>query len=123
MSTGDRSFPLTTACDDLQAQLEAGDRSVRHLDEDLVVLLAALTPTDPHPATLADLQRHLSDLRQNMHEQRTALREVRAAARSLCASVARARETMKALHEENDERERTTADQRDAQTTNRERAD
>jgi predicted nuclease with TOPRIM domain len=101
MSEGDRAAPLTTACDDLQAQLEAGDRTFRHLTEDLGFVSAALRDAALRVETFADLQRHIQDLRGNMREQRAALREVRRAARKLCDSVTQAREQMLALADEN----------------------
>jgi chromosome segregation ATPase len=100
MREADRAAALTTACDDLQAQLEAGDRTARHLDRDVNALTEAVQVARVHTETLADLQRHLHDLRANMREERLALSEVRKAARTLCASVARARETMTTLAQE-----------------------
>jgi predicted nuclease with TOPRIM domain len=100
MSDSDRSIALTTACDDLQAQLEAGDRSVRHIDDDLTLLREALHTAVTQVSTLTDLQRHIADLRANMAEQRTALREVRRAATKLCATVSQAREQMETLADE-----------------------
>jgi predicted nuclease with TOPRIM domain len=100
MSEGERSIALTTACDDLQAQLEAGDRNVRHIDHDLTMLRDALRVTVVHTETLADLQRHIGDLRANLREQRFALREVRRAATTLCATVAQTREEMESLADE-----------------------
>jgi hypothetical protein len=112
MTSGDRSALLTTACDDLQAQLEAGDRSARHLDEDLVLLAATAGSTATSNAnTLAALQRHLNELRRNMREQRVALREVRAAGHALCASMARTRDSMKALKDQNDALQCQTGDE------------
>jgi chromosome segregation ATPase len=100
MSDGERSIALTTACDDLQAQLEAGDRNVRHIDHDLTMLRDALRVTVVQTETLAALQRHIGDLRANMREQRFALREVRRAATTLCATIAQTREEMESLADE-----------------------
>jgi predicted nucleic acid-binding Zn-ribbon protein len=97
MSEGDRSIALTTACDDLQAQLEAGDRSFRRLDNDVSCLGEALRSAANHTETIASLLRHLNELRGNMREQRSALREVRKAAAKLCTTVAEARDTMTTL--------------------------
>jgi hypothetical protein len=97
VSDSERSIALTTACDDLQAQLEAGDRSVRHIDHDLTMLRDALRVTVVQTDTLIDLQRHIADLRANMREQRSALREVRRAASKLCATVAQTRDEMESL--------------------------
>jgi hypothetical protein len=125
MTAGDRSVLLTTACDDLQAQLEAGDRSARHLDEDLVLLAATAGSTATSNAnTLAALQQHLNELRRNMREQRVALREVRAAAHAVCGSMARARDTMKALKDQNDALQGQTGDEeRSREATTRDLAD
>jgi chromosome segregation ATPase len=109
MSEVDRAAALRTACDDLQAQLEAGDRTARHLDRDLNALTDAVQIARVHTETLADLQRHIGDLRANMREERAALSEVRKAARTLCASVARARETMTAFAHEKQVLEATQA--------------
>jgi predicted nucleic acid-binding Zn-ribbon protein len=88
MSDSERSIALTTACDDLQAQVEAGDRSVRHIDRDLTLLRDALRATVAQTETLGALQRHIGDLQRNMREQRSALREVRREATKLCAAMA-----------------------------------
>jgi predicted nucleic acid-binding Zn-ribbon protein len=109
MSEGDRSFALATACDDLQAQLEAGDRSVRQLDRDIARLRDAVRAAVIQSETLSSLQRHLTDLRANMAEQRSALREVRRAARTLCETVAQARGRMTAIADEKDALERRHA--------------
>ena len=100
MSDSNRSLALTTACDDLQAQIEAGDRSFRRIDDDLTRLRDALHVTVTQAETLTHLQRHLADLRGNMREQRSALREVRRAAVKLCATIAQARVRMETLLEE-----------------------
>jgi hypothetical protein len=100
MSVGVRSEALATACDDLQAQLEAGDRSMRHLDHDVLLLDEALQAAFVHADRMGNLQLHMRELRANMREQREALREVRRAAHLLCDSVARARERLTSLVEE-----------------------
>ena len=99
VNDGERSA-LTTACDDLQAQLEAGDRSMRHLDQDLSSLHEALQAAFVHAEKIGDLQRHMRELRANMREQRQALGEVRRAARALCASMTRTRESVASLVDE-----------------------
>jgi predicted nucleic acid-binding Zn-ribbon protein len=109
MSEADRSFALATACQDLQAQLEAGDRSLRHVDHDLTLLREALHAAVTHTATLTDLQQHLNELRGTMREQRSALREVRRAAAKLCATIAQARETMTMLADQKEALEQTHA--------------
>lgn len=109
MSDSDRSQALNTACDDLQAQLEAGDRSFRHLDHDLLLLREALRTAASHTHTLNDLYRHLAELRGNMREQRTALREVRSAAIKLSATIAQARASMELLADEKQALEQTHA--------------
>jgi chromosome segregation ATPase len=109
MSASDRSVLLTTACDDLQAQLEASDRSFRHIDHDLTALRETLRATVVHSDTLARLQQHLADLRGNMREQRSALREVRSAATKLCATVVQARNEMATLAEDKHALESTHA--------------
>ena len=109
MGDSDHSVALTTACDDLQAQLEAGDRSLRHLDHDLALLKDVLQTAFVHAERLGNLQRHLTELRDNMREQRDALREVRRAARTVCASVAQTREGMASLANERAALERNHA--------------
>jgi len=99
MSEGDRSA-LTTACDDLQAQIEAGDRSMRHLDHDLSQLQGTLHTAIVHAEKIVSLQGHMRELRANMREQRQALREVRRAAQSLCEAVESARTALAALKAE-----------------------
>ena len=106
MSDDSRLTALTTACDDLQAQLEAGDRTVRHVDEDLTDLGATLTSLTRHTAMLAQVLQHMRELRANMREQRKALREVRAAATALCASVTSTQEKMLQLGEDASARDR-----------------
>ncbi|HEY6361469.1 MAG TPA: hypothetical protein VIX63_10210 [Vicinamibacterales bacterium] len=101
----DRSIALTTACDDLQAQLEAGNRSVRLIDDDLTELGALLPSVFAQTAKLTGLLKHMGELRANMLEQRKALREVRAAAKALCAAVT----TMTTLVEEQLELEEPSA--------------
>jgi chromosome segregation ATPase len=110
MSEGERSIALTTACDDLQAQLEAGDRSVRHLDHDLSELRQALAKAFAQAETLGNLHRHMSELRAHMREQRQALREVRRAAYTLSCSIAQTREGIAALAEQTSELERSHAE-------------
>jgi chromosome segregation ATPase len=100
MAEDSRVTALTTACDDLQAQLEAGDRSVRHVHYDLTELGATLASLTQHTEALAVLLQHMRELRANMGEQRKALREVRAAARALCASVTEAQENVLQLAED-----------------------
>ena len=97
MCDGDRSAALTTACDDLQAQLEAGDRSLRHLDHDLLLLHESLQAAFVHAGKIGSLQLHMKELRANMREQRDALREVRRAARALCASLEHTRRNVASL--------------------------
>lgn len=109
MSDSERSVALTTACDDLQAQLEAGDRSLRHLDHDLTLLREALRTATSQTHSLTDLYRHLAELRGNMREQRTALREVRRAATRLCATMAQTRDRMELLTDEQRALEQTQA--------------
>jgi septal ring factor EnvC (AmiA/AmiB activator) len=96
MSEGDPSA-LTTACDDLQAQLEAGDRSMRHLDYDVSQLQWILHTAMMHAEKIGNLQRHMRELRANMREQRQALREVRRAAHLLCGAAESAREAIATL--------------------------
>ena len=100
MSNGDRAAALATACDDLQAQLEAGDRSMRHLDDDMLLLHDALQAAFAHAERIGSLRRHMRELRANMREQRQALREVRRAAQLLCESIARARDSVASLADE-----------------------
>ncbi len=100
MSESDRSDAITTACDDLQAQIEAGDRSMRHIDHEVELLNEAISLGLVHADRLGNLQRRMNEMRTHMLEQRTALREVRKAARTLCASVARARERTATLANE-----------------------
>jgi multidrug resistance efflux pump len=97
MGDDDRSIGLTAACDDLEAQLEAGDRSVRRIDDDLTELGARLTAVFEHTAALAGLLRHMRELRVTMREQRNALQEVRAAATVLCTAVTETRQNIDAL--------------------------
>jgi phage-related tail protein len=96
MSEGDPSA-LTTACDDLQAQLEAGDRSMRHLDYDMSQLQGILHTAMVHTEKIGNLQRHMRELRANMREQRQALREVRRAAHLLCGAAESARQAIAML--------------------------
>ena len=100
MSEGDRSIALTTACDDLQAQLEASDRSLQHLKYDLILLQDTLKTAIERADTLGGLRHHLNELRGNMREQRAALREVRQAASKLCESMTHACEEMVRLARE-----------------------
>ena len=107
MIDSERSIALTTACDDLQAQIEAGDRSFRHVNDDLTRLRDALDATVTQGETLDELQRHLTDLYGNMREQRSALREVRRAAIKLCATIADTRDGTEMLVDEKRALERT----------------
>ncbi len=100
MGDNERSMPLIVACDDLEAQLEAGDRSVRHINDDLTTLDALLVAVLEQTSTLANLRRHMRELRANMQEQRQALREVRRAATVLCAPVLISRQHTIVLEEE-----------------------
>ena len=99
VSEGERSA-LTTACDDLQAQIEAGDRSMRHLDHDVSQLQGTLHTAMVHAEKIVSLQGHMRELRANMREQRQALREVRRAAHSLCDAVESARTALATLSAE-----------------------
>ena len=109
MSERDRSVALTTACDDLQAQLEAGNRNMRHLDHELELLREGLHTAFVHAERLGNLERHMREMRANMRDQRDALREIRRAARLLGASVAQARESVASLAKERGALERSHA--------------
>ena len=102
-----RSTALNTACDDLQAQLEAGDRSLRHVDRDVTLLREAITTAVCQTEMMGDLSRHLHELRDNMREQRAALREVRRAANRLCTAMSETRDCMETLVEQKLALERT----------------
>ena len=109
MSERDRRAALTTACDDLQAQLEAVTRSVRHLVRDVTVLSDAPDAARALTQHLAELQRHLDDLRSNVSEEWNALRGVRVAAYTLSASVDPMRGGRTTLAEDKQALERTHA--------------
>jgi hypothetical protein len=106
---GHRCAALATACDDLQAQFDAGERSYRHVDRDLTLLHDTLR-TSVHPTdVLDDLQRHLHNLRHNMREQQSALLEVRRAAIKVCSAVSHGRQQPGTLAEKKRTLERTHA--------------
>jgi hypothetical protein len=74
----DHAFALDTACADLQAQMEASDRTIRLLDHDIAEIDERLATSREHGNLLGEARRHLKDLRHNLDQQRIALRLVRA---------------------------------------------
>jgi hypothetical protein len=86
-----RTVPLRTALDDLQAQLEAGDRTLARINHEVDDLDRAFDESIRQADLVGRLRRRLKELRAHLQEQRATLREAGNQARVVRDLVRRTR--------------------------------